>query len=189
MIIVKEIGSIARRRWGRRRLRMIFGNWLWRGIHTAQRCQRLFRAEARRVADHHFRQADDGVERGAQLMAHAGEELRLALARLRELLALVLDFVEQPHVLDRNHRLVGEGREQLDLLLTEGRGSVRITDRMPTTIPSRKSGTPTAARTPMTAGAWGRSEGARCSVRSAAQADAASAAGSIAAAGRWRDAG
>ena len=36
-----------------------------------------------------------------------------------ELAALVLDLVEQPHVLDRDHRLVGEGRDQLDLLVGE----------------------------------------------------------------------
>jgi hypothetical protein len=52
-------------------------------------------------------------------VAHTGEELRLALACLRELLALVLNFVEQPHIFDRDHRLVGEGREQLDLLWRE----------------------------------------------------------------------
>src|SRR5262249_5388360 len=85
------------------------------GIHTAQRFQRLFRAEARRVSHHHLRQADDGVERGAQLVAHAGEELRFALARLLELAALVLDFVEKAYVFDGNHRLVGEGLDQLDL--------------------------------------------------------------------------
>jgi hypothetical protein len=45
------------------------------GIHPAQRFQRLFRAEARRVGDHHLGQADDGVERGAQLVAHAGTTL------------------------------------------------------------------------------------------------------------------
>ena len=56
---------------------------------------------------------EDGVERRAQLVAHVGEELRLVLARLGELAALVLDFVEQAHVLDRDHRLVGEGRDQL----------------------------------------------------------------------------
>jgi hypothetical protein len=54
-------------------------------------------------------QADDGVERGTQLVAHAGNELRLVLARLRQLPVLILDFVEQPHVLDRDRRLVGEG--------------------------------------------------------------------------------
>jgi hypothetical protein len=53
------------------------------GIHPAQGLQRVFRAEARRVRDHHLGQADDGVERRAQLMTHAGEELRFALARLR----------------------------------------------------------------------------------------------------------
>ena len=41
------------------------------------------------------------------------------LARQLELAALVLDFVEQPHVLDRDRRLVGEGRDQLDLLVGE----------------------------------------------------------------------
>jgi len=29
-------------------------------------------------------------------------------------------LIEQPHVLDRDHRLVGEGRHQLDLLLRYG---------------------------------------------------------------------
>src|SRR4029450_9303588 len=89
------------------------------GIDAAQRLQRLFRAEARRVGDHHLGETDDGVERRAQLVAHAGEELRLALARLRQLPALVLDFVEQPHVLDGDHRLVSKGRNQLDLLVSE----------------------------------------------------------------------
>ena len=46
---------------------------------------------------------------GAQLVAHIGEKLRLVLARLGKLAALVLDFIEQPHVLDRNCCLVGEG--------------------------------------------------------------------------------
>ena len=41
------------------------------------------------------------------------------LARFGELAALVLDFVEQAHVLDRDHRLVGEGGDQLDLLVGE----------------------------------------------------------------------
>jgi hypothetical protein len=54
-------------------------------------------------------------------VAHAGHELRLVLARLRELPVLVLDFVEQTHVLNGNHCLVGEGREQFDLLVGEGR--------------------------------------------------------------------
>jgi hypothetical protein len=50
-------------------------------IYTAQRFQRLFRTEARRVGDHHLGQSNDRVERCAQLVAHAGEELRFVLAR------------------------------------------------------------------------------------------------------------
>jgi hypothetical protein len=36
-----------------------------------------------------------------------------------QLTVLVLDFVEQPHVLDRYHRLIGEVCDQLDLLVAE----------------------------------------------------------------------
>ena len=38
--------------------------------------------------------------------------------------ALVLDLAEQPRVLDRDHRLVGEGLEQRDLLVGEGLGVI-----------------------------------------------------------------
>src|SRR5262249_25382437 len=55
---------------------------------------RLFRAEARGIGDQHIGEPDDGVERRAQLVAHARYELRLVLARQLELAALVLDFVE-----------------------------------------------------------------------------------------------
>src|SRR5262245_46497451 len=48
-------------------------------------------------------------------MAHARDELRLVLARLLQLPVLVLNFIEQPHVLDRDHRLVGKGHNQFDL--------------------------------------------------------------------------
>ena len=44
------------------------------------------------------------------------------LARLRELPVLVLNLVEQPHVLDRDHSLVGKGLQQRDLPLGEQAG-------------------------------------------------------------------
>src|SRR6516162_370830 len=72
-----------------------------------------------RILPEHLADADDGVERRAQLMAHIGQELRLVLARLRELAALVLDFVEQPHVLDGYCRLVGKGGGKLDLPISK----------------------------------------------------------------------
>ena len=107
-------------------------------VHALQRLQRLLRAEARRVGDHHLGQPDDGVERRAQLVAHAGDELRLVLARLGELTVLVLDFVEQPHVLDRDHCLVGEGLYQLDLLVREWPHRLRE-DQTPIGTPSAAS--------------------------------------------------
>src|SRR6516165_1249301 len=76
---------------------------------------------------HQFGVAQDGVERRAQLMAHIGQELRLMLARLFKLAALVLDFIEQSNVLDSNCCLVSEGRDQFDLLVRKRlhRGSLQ----------------------------------------------------------------
>src|SRR6516164_7294637 len=72
-----------------------------------------------RILPQHLADADDGVERRAQLMAHVGEKLRLVLACFGKLAALVLDLVEQPYILDRNRRLVGESLDQRDLLVGE----------------------------------------------------------------------
>src|SRR6516164_9071521 len=68
---------------------------------------------------HQFGVAQDGVERRAQLVTHIGEKLRLVLARFFKLPALVLDFIEQTHVLDGDRGLVGEGSDQFDLLVGE----------------------------------------------------------------------
>ena len=58
---------------------------------------------SRRPADH----VEDFTGRG------------LVFERLAELAGARLHLVEQPHILDRDHRLVGEGRDQLDLLVGE----------------------------------------------------------------------
>ena len=83
--------------------------WVTGAINALQRLGGFLGAEARRVGDHHLGQPDDGIERRAQLMAHAGDELRLVLARQCELAALVLDFVEQARILDRQYRLRCKG--------------------------------------------------------------------------------
>src|SRR5262249_60408116 len=88
-------------------------------MDARQRLLRRLRAEPRRVADHYLGQADDGVERGAQLVAHAGDELRFVFARLLQLPILVLDLMEQPRVFNRDHRLVGESLHEHDLLVGE----------------------------------------------------------------------
>jgi hypothetical protein len=55
-------------------------------------------------------------------VTHIGEELRLVLACLCKLAALVLNLVEQPHVLDRDHGLVGEGLHKFNLFVGKGTG-------------------------------------------------------------------
>src|SRR5262249_55032235 len=89
------------------------------GIDTAQRFQRLFRAEARRVGDHHLGQADDGIEGNLSswLMLARNCDLRSLASASWRLLSWISS--KQPHVLDRDRRLVGKRRYQLDLLLGE----------------------------------------------------------------------
>ena len=68
---------------------------------------------------HQFGVAEDGGERGPQLMAHVGDELRLVLARDLKLAALLGDLLEQARVLDGDDGLVGEGLQQRDLFVRE----------------------------------------------------------------------
>src|SRR6516165_7798832 len=111
LLDVKDIPQVGPLQWG----------WIMStsAVYALQWLLRFFCAEAPRIGDQHVSEPDDGIERGAQLVAHAGDELRLVLACLRQLPILVLNLVEQPHILDRNCRLVGEGLDQLDLLVGE----------------------------------------------------------------------
>ena len=62
---------------------------------------------------------------GSKITGRAADDLqhlrrcRLLLQRLRELPRALLLRLEQPRVLDGDHRLVGEGLDQLDLLVGE----------------------------------------------------------------------
>src|SRR6516165_2981436 len=89
------------------------------GLKSFEYAKHLLGRLAVSAVRHQFGIAQDGVERRAQLVAHIGEELRLVLACFGELAALVLDFVEQPHVFDGDGRLVGERGGEVDLPLGE----------------------------------------------------------------------
>ena len=79
---------------------------------------------AEQPLEQHLGEADDRVERRAELVRHVGKELRLVPVRGLELPALVLDLAEQPHVLDGDHRLVGERPQERDVLVGEWPGVV-----------------------------------------------------------------
>ena len=66
---------------------------------------------------HQLGVAEDGGERGPQLMAHVGDELRLVLARDLQLAALLRDLLEQAGVLNCQHRLRTERLQQIDRVL------------------------------------------------------------------------
>src|SRR5215472_13556165 len=61
--------------------------------------------------------AQNGIERRAQFVAHIGKKLRFVLASDFELSALVLDFAEQPCVLDCENRLISKRLQQFDCVL------------------------------------------------------------------------
>src|SRR5262249_15729622 len=91
-------------------------------LQALQHYARLLRHLPVDVIENEFGVAEDRIERRAQLVAHVGEELRLVLACLRKLLALLIDLVEQPRVLDRQHRLIGKRFEEVDRALGEFAG-------------------------------------------------------------------
>ena len=63
--------------------------------------------------EQHLREADDGVQRGPQLVRHARQELRLVPARLRQVTALLLELLVQPGVGEGDGRLAGERLQEL----------------------------------------------------------------------------
>ncbi len=67
---------------------------------------------AEHALEQHLGEADDGVERRAQLVGHVGEELGLVPVGDLELLGLLAQLLEEAHVLDGDHRLVGERPQQ-----------------------------------------------------------------------------
>ena len=74
---------------------------------------------------------------------------RLLLQRLAKLARARLHLVEQAHVLDGDHRLVGEGRDEFDLLVGERpHRSFAPKSITPIGVPSRSSGTPKIVRKP-----------------------------------------
>ena len=61
----------------------------------------------------------DRIKHRLNIRRRAGDDTQ-DLARRRLLLQRLLEFLEQPHVLDGDHRLVGEGFKKLDLRRGEG---------------------------------------------------------------------
>ena len=88
---------------------------------------------------------DDGLEHrpdiGRRGRDHAEDVGAAGLVgqRLREVAGLRLHLVEQPDVLDRDHRLIGERGEQCDLLVGEGAHGIARQGR------TRRSGLPREA--------------------------------------------
>ena len=66
----------------------------------------------------------DHIQHRLDIRRRAGDDAQ-DFTRRGLLLQRLLEFLKQPHVLDGDHRLVGEGFKQLDLRRGEGRTSMR----------------------------------------------------------------
>src|SRR5262249_42267901 len=97
---------------------------------------------ARRVFDHHLGQSDDGIERRAQLMAHARDKLRLVLARLRQLPVLVWISSNRRTFSMAITAWSAKVETSSICLSVNGRTEARLKTITPTGFPSRSSGTP-----------------------------------------------
>ncbi len=128
------IDAAARARPGRCRSRSSgLGRVAVIGLNRPRRAARP-RAPARRRAPERWRagRSRTAARSSARILSNTGARVghRTAddlqhLGRGRLLLQRLLRLVEQPHVLDRDHGLVGEGLQQRDLLGGEGAGSLR----------------------------------------------------------------
>src|SRR6516225_11230294 len=76
-------------------------------------------ADAYRFLQHGFKDRLKVARRAADNLKHLRSR-RLLLQRLREFTRALLLRLEQPHVLNSDHRLIGEGSDQLNLLFGEG---------------------------------------------------------------------
>src|SRR5262249_5493663 len=75
-------------------------------------------ANAHGILQQRLKDTMEVKRRAANGLEHLGRG-RLLPQRLAQLLGALLYLIEQPHVLDRNDRLVGEGGDELDLSLAE----------------------------------------------------------------------
>jgi len=84
-------------------------------------------ADADSVLQHRCKHRLKIARRAADNLKHLRHRC-LLLQGLRELPRTRLHRLEQPRVLDRDHRLVGEGLDQLDLLLGEWKYGSTVQD-------------------------------------------------------------
>ena len=99
--------------------------------------------------EHHFVKAEYGVQGRPQLVAHAGEELRLVVAGDLELLAFFSDLAEQLAFWIASADCVANVLRRSTTSGANGPGVFRCTARAPTICSSCMSGTASSALRPV----------------------------------------
>src|SRR5271166_2282337 len=89
------------------------------GLQALKHCTHLFGWLAIDAVQDKLGVAQNGIQRCPKLVAHVGKELGLVPTCDLKLAAFVLNFIKEACILDRNHRLIGKGRNQFDLLIVE----------------------------------------------------------------------
>ena len=112
-----------------------------------QHAAHLFRRVAVDIVEDQLGVAENGVERGAQLVAHVGEELRLVLARLGSWRLLCWISSNRRTFSIAITAWSANVADQLDLLFGEWPHlRFRVTDEYRRLDPSRSIGTPSIVR-------------------------------------------
>src|SRR6476660_4673928 len=89
------------------------------GLQALKHRSHFLRRFAINAVEDKFRVSENSVQRGPKLVTHVSEKLGFVLARYLKLSAFIADFFEQAHVLDGDHRLVGECTYQLNFSLAK----------------------------------------------------------------------
>ena len=121
-------------------------------------------ADAHRVFEQALEHRPKGAWRTADDLQHLGGR-GLLLQRLGQFARAGPHLIEQPHVLDRDHRLVGERLDQLDLLIRERTDLQRVSTTAPTITPFAHTGQRARCEYPPSASvrtAWNSPELPRC---------------------------
>src|SRR5256714_1236761 len=90
-----------------------------RAEHVVEILGLLWVERPEHLLEEHLGEPNDRVERCSQLVRHRREELALVPARDLELLALLLDLLEELDVLDRDRGLIRERLDELNLARRE----------------------------------------------------------------------
>src|SRR6516165_3283767 len=84
------------------------------GLNALYHFAHLFWRLPVNIVENELSISEDRIQRCTEFMTHVGDELRLVLAFGLELTTFFIDLTKQARILDGEHRLCGEGLDEVD---------------------------------------------------------------------------